>query len=191
MQRTTAATVGLLFVLGVVLVLVLGGGSRQKPSSKPAPSSSAAAFVAAPSASVAVPPAAAVGLADAGDGGVEALFDTLPDGRRVPELPATAPKAISFGVVLVAYAGAESAPKEARGKEEARKRAEQLLEDARRDFGSAVTKGDPGSSSDAGRIPRGILEPAVEYLLFTLDKGAVYPAPIDTPRGYWLVRRND
>lgn len=189
MQRTTAATVGLLFVLGLVLVLVLVGGGRQKPSSKPAPSSSAVTLPAAPSASVAAAPP--VELADAGDGGVAHLFDTLPDGRRVPELPATAPKTISFGVVLVTYAGAESAPKEARGKEEARKRAELLLEDARRDFASAVTKGDQGSSSNAGRIPRGILEPAVEYLLFTLEKGAIYPAPIDTPRGYWLVRRND
>jgi hypothetical protein len=38
---------------------------------------------------------------------------------------------------------------------------------------------------------RGILEPAVEYLLFTLPKGTVYAEPIDTPRGYWIVRRID
>jgi hypothetical protein len=35
-----------------------------------------------------------------------------------------------------------------------------------------------------------VLEPVVEYLLFTLPKGEVYPEPIDTPRGYWIIRRN-
>jgi hypothetical protein len=43
--------------------------------------------------------------------------------------------------------------------------------------------------ANAGTMRRGILEPHVEYALFTLDKGAVYPEPIETPRGYWVMRR--
>jgi hypothetical protein len=54
-----------------------------------------------------------------------------------------------------------------------------------------VTRGDRGSTANAGRIPRGVLEPAPEYVLFTLPKGEVSPTPVDTPRGYWVVRRND
>ena len=61
---------------------------------------------------------------------------------------------------------------------------------AKHDFAAAVSKGDRGSTADAGRIPRGVLEPPIEYVLFMLDKGAVHPTLIDTPRGYWIVRRN-
>jgi hypothetical protein len=35
-----------------------------------------------------------------------------------------------------------------------------------------------------------VLEPPIEYLLFTLEKGAMHPEPVDTPRGYWLIRRS-
>jgi parvulin-like peptidyl-prolyl isomerase len=41
---------------------------------------------------------------------------------------------------------------------------------------------------DAGRIPRGVLEPAAEYALFTLSPGAVSD-PVETPRGFWIVKR--
>jgi hypothetical protein len=118
-------------------------------------------------------------------------FSTFPDGGKVPELPATAPKVLKFGVVQFAYSGAQAAPRDARSKEQARKRAEEALEVARRDFSEAVRQGDQGSTADAGRMPRGVLEPPIEYWLFSLEKGAVYPEPIDTPRGYWIVRRNE
>ena len=59
------------------------------------------------------------------------------------------------------------------------------------DFSAAVAKGDHGSTTDAGRIPRGVIEPPIEYVLFMLEKGKVHPEPIDTPRGYWVVRRNE
>jgi parvulin-like peptidyl-prolyl isomerase len=118
-------------------------------------------------------------------------FDTLPDGRRVPELPASAPKEVSFGVVVVTYQGAQSAPKDARSKADAKKKAEELIAEAKHDFAAAVARGDQGSTADAGRVPRDVLEPAVEYGLFTLQKGDVSPEPIDTPRGYWIVRRNN
>ncbi|MEO8796516.1 MAG: hypothetical protein ABI551_01400, partial [Polyangiaceae bacterium] len=41
------------------------------------------------------------------------------DGTDVPPLPASAPRHVTFGVVLVTYAGAEMAPKTARPKAEA------------------------------------------------------------------------
>jgi hypothetical protein len=192
MQRTTAVTVGLLFALGVALVLVLGRGSGEARPPKPSPHAKASASATAP-----LPSASAVASAtppplDAGtDAGGEAAFDTLPDGRKVPELPASAPKTVTFGVVLVTYQGAQSAPASARSKTDAEKRARALLDEAKKDFAAAVGHGDPGSRSDMGRIPRGILEPAIEYLLFSLEKGGIHPDPIDTPRGFWIVRRND
>jgi len=115
----------------------------------------------------------------------------LPDGRKVPELPADAPKTVSFAVVLIAYRGAEGAPSDARDKTAALTKAKELLPEARRDFDEAVKKGDPGSTSQAGTMPRDVLEPGLEYLLFTLKKGEVYGEPIDTPRGYWILKRTD
>ena len=49
--------------------------------------------------------------------------------------------------------------------------------------------GDPGSMANAGSMRRGILEPNVEHALFTLEKGAVFSEPVETPRGYWVMRR--
>jgi hypothetical protein len=36
-----------------------------------------------------------------------------------------------------------------------------------------------------------VLEPPIEYVLFLLEKGAISPTPLDTPRGIWIVRRNN
>jgi len=190
MQRTTAVTVGLLVVLGVVLVLVLGRGSS-RPAAKAA---SAATASAPPSASASAPTPTLASAAPSEDeraptSGSEG-FDTLPDGRKVPELPASAPKSVGFGVVLISYDGAQSAPKDSPSKADAKQKAIRLLEEAKQDFVAAVARGDRGSTADAGHVPRGVLEPAVEYPLFLLEKGAVHPEPIDTPRGYWIVRRN-
>jgi hypothetical protein len=192
MQRTTAIAVGLLFVLAIALAVVM----RRQP-----PHAATSTHLPAPSASVSAAPVAAVAPSgsasaspsteDSTEGSVGEAFDTLPDGRKVPELPASAPKEVSFGVVLVSYQGAQSAPKDARTKAEAKQKADVLLADAKRDFAEAVKKGDRGSTTDAGRVPRDVLEPAIEYLLFTLQKGDVYPDPVDTPRGYWILRRNN
>ena len=115
----------------------------------------------------------------------------LPDGRKVPELPADAPKSVTFAVVLFTYRGAENAPSDARDKASALAKAKELLPDAVRDFDEAVKKGDPGSTARAGTMPRDVLEPGLEYVLFTLKKGEVYGQPIDTPRGYWILKRTD
>ncbi|HYQ15995.1 MAG TPA: peptidylprolyl isomerase [Polyangiaceae bacterium] len=161
----------------------------------------ARASVAAPSASTSAaapnPSAAASAVALGADGAapveteVTAGFENFPDGGKVPELPASAPARIGFGAVIFAYRGAQGAPADARSKEEAKKKATEVIEGAQKDFAAAVAKGDHGSTTDAGRLPRGVIEPPIEYVLFTLEKGKVYPEPVDTPRGYWVVRRNE
>ena len=115
-----------------------------------------------------------------------ALFD----GGDVPELVTGAPKSVVFGVVLVQYAGAQGAPPGTRSHEQARSLAETLGKLAKEDFGAAVDKGDPGSTKNAGRMFRGVLEPAPEFVLFSLDKDEV-SEPVDTPRGFWIVKRVD
>jgi hypothetical protein len=106
-------------------------------------------------------------------------------------LPANAPGSVGFGVVLFSYQGAQYAPPNARSKAEALEKAKGMIEEAKKDFAAAVKKGDHGSTADAGHVPRGVVEPEIEMVLFTLEKGAVHPQPLDTPRGYWIVRRND
>lgn len=115
----------------------------------------------------------------------------LPDGSPVPpSLPEKAPRFVRFGVVLVHYQGAQGAPQNARSKKDALDAATKLATDAKTDFKAAVVRGDTGSIEDVGRVPRGVLEPAPEYVLFTMTAGTV-SEPIDTPRGYWIVKRID
>jgi hypothetical protein len=116
-------------------------------------------------------------------------YSVMPDGKPVPELPATAPKSCGFGVVLFTYEGVQFAPRKARTKTDAHELAQKLIAKAEQDFAAAVKEGDPGSLADAGSIGRGILERSIEYRLFMLDKGKVYPEPIETPRGFWVLKR--
>jgi hypothetical protein len=117
---------------------------------------------------------------------------TMPDGLPVPPLPFTVPRQVRFGVVLVSYAGAQPSPgggrPVARSSADARALADSLLATAQQDFHAAVQRGDSGSAEDIGRVKVGILEPAPEYVLFTLPVGGV-GRPVDTPRGYWIVKR--
>lgn len=115
-------------------------------------------------------------------------WSTWPDGGAVAPLPATAPIAVRFGAVLFPYAGAEFAPPDAPTRDVALKEAEAVVDVARQDFKQALKLGH-GGGEDLGLMHRGILEPPVEYALFTLKIGAVYPHPVDTPRGYWVIRR--
>ncbi len=119
----------------------------------------------------------------------------LLSGEAAPALAADAPKSVVFGVVLVTYRGAQGLPgaprlpATVRSREEALELAKQLAELAKTDFKAAVGKGDKvGSMENAGRLPRGVLESAPEYVLFSLPKGGV-SEPVDTPRGYWIVQR--
>ena len=119
------------------------------------------------------------------DGGVGF---TMLDGTPVPPLPPGVPRAVRFGAVLVTYAGAEDAPRNARPKRDALVLAQKLAAQARTDFHAAVRQGDDGSSDDVGSMRRGFIEPAPEYVLFTLQPNTTSD-PIDTPRGYWIVKR--
>jgi hypothetical protein len=165
----------------------------------PAPAAEAAAATAAASATVVpAPTPSAVATLEAAvetaltpeEGGSEG-FDLLPDGRKAPPVPDSAPQQVTFGVVVFAYQGSQFAAPGSRTKEQAKQKALAAAADAKRDFHAAVAKGDRGSTANAGRMPRGILEPAAEYVLFTLGKGDVAAEPVDTPRGYWLLRRID
>jgi hypothetical protein len=117
---------------------------------------------------------------------------TMPDGSQVPPLPPLTPRQVRFGVVLVSYAGAQPSVgggrAAARSKADAKLLADKLRITAEQDFHAAVQQGDAGSADDVGRVKVGILEPAPEYVLFTLPIHGV-GAPVDTPRGFWVVKR--
>jgi parvulin-like peptidyl-prolyl isomerase len=95
---------------------------------------------------------------------------------------------VRFGVVLVTYAGAEGAPPKARARDTALALATKLAEDAKGDFHAAVARGDDGSADDVGVVTRGVLEPASEAALFGLNAGST-SGVLDTPRGFWIVKR--
>lgn len=183
MQRGTSVTLGAVFVAAVAALVWKGGNPADPRSIAPAASASSApidAGVASLDASILDDPL----FADPG-----ALVDAgAHEGGR--ELPPGAPKQVRFGVVLVQYHGAQGAPAGMRSKDDALALARTLADQAKGDFRGTVAKGDPGSTDDAGRLPRGVLEPEAEYQLFTLEKGATSD-PIDTPRGYWIVRRSE
>jgi hypothetical protein len=122
-------------------------------------------------------------LAGGSDAGARLLT-----GEPAPALAAEAPKSIVFGVILVTYKGAQGAPTNARTHDAALELAKELAEAAKQDFKATVAKGDKGSMENAGRMPRGMLEPAPEFVLFSLPKDGVSD-PVDTPRGFWIVRR--
>jgi hypothetical protein len=118
---------------------------------------------------------------------------TMPDGTPVPPLPLTVPRQVRFGVVLVSYAGAQpsaggGARPSTRSKPDALALAQKLVVTAQQDFHAAVQQGDGGSSDDVGHVKLGVMEPAPEYVLFTLGQDGV-GGPVDTPRGYWIVKR--
>jgi hypothetical protein len=182
-----------LLVFGAMGAAIVGWLAVQEHDDTPRPVRSAPS--ASTSAAAAAPEEMALdldaGLADA-DLAVEIEGEsdaggTMPDGSKVPSLE-DAPKSVRFGVVLVQYVGAQGAKKAQRGKAEAQKLAAELATMAKSDFEAAVKKGDAGSTAEAGRMFRGILEPAPEYVLFSLAKGQVSD-PVDTPRGFWIVKR--
>jgi hypothetical protein len=117
-------------------------------------------------------------------------FDLLEDGSPVPVLDANAPRRVKLGVALFRYRGAEGAGAQSRTREEALRLATAALARAGDDFGQAVALGDPGSAIDVGWVGRSVLERAVEYPIFTAAVGTTLARPIDTPRGYWVVRRH-
>lgn len=106
------------------------------------------------------------------------------------DLPSTGGKSVRFGVILLQFAGAQDAPANARTKVAAKALADKLAGEAKTNFHDAVNHGDSGSTDDAGRMHRGVLEPETERVLFGLGTAEV-SEPLETPRGYWIVKRLD
>lgn len=118
------------------------------------------------------------------------VFDLLlgDDDAGPSTLPSGAPKTVKIGVVLVQWKGAEGAATSTRSKQDALALAQRLAGEAKGDFRRAVSAGDPGSSEDIGRIPRGVLDPRTEAAVFSLGPKDVSDV-LETPRGYWIVKR--
>lgn len=176
MQRSSTVAIGVLLILVVVLfVWRTGSGSKPPPPALAVPSTPvpAVSFV---------PPAMSFALPDA-----SSLADPLLAPLAKP-LPGNAPKSVRLGILLFQYRGAQFAPSSARSKQEALDAAKAAVEPARKSFKAAVKSGDAGSVEDAGKFARGVLEPSVEYEVFLLPPGSVSD-PIETPRGFWVVKR--
>ncbi|MBX3186982.1 MAG: peptidylprolyl isomerase [Labilithrix sp.] len=178
------ASAGVIALVGYLTMEQANGRGkvRRDPEAVATPSASASAPEPAASASASATPSPEPEL---GDGGIS-LFNTLLDDAGA--MPSGAPRAVRVGVVLVQFAGAEGASSTARSKADALKHARELLEQARTDFKAAVKAGDSGSAEDIGRMPRGVLERSTEVAIFSLPAGEV-SEPIETPRGYWIVKR--
>lgn len=187
-------------VAAFVAAVFLARPTKEGPKT-PATSASAAApsDAGAPDASDAAPRPADAGDPPAAPTGDEPAPGDAPpsnadagakliDGSPAPGLAGDAPKSVIFGVILVQYKGAQGAPPNARSRDAALELAKQLADEAKKDFKATIAKGDKGSLENAGRMPRGMLEPAPEYVLFSLPKDGVSD-PVDTPRGYWIVHR--
>jgi hypothetical protein len=178
MQRWATAIFGIFFLAAVVVVVLNTAPPQPLEAPPPLPVSASAR----PARSGAPTPDAS----SKPDGGPA---PSEPDGG-VPPLPDGAPRDVEIGVIQLVYRGAERAPQDARPREAALEQAKELISAAQQDFDATVSRGDAGSAKDLGRIPRGVLEPHVEYEVFTLQPGEVTSEPLDTPRGYWIVRRN-
>jgi hypothetical protein len=193
MQRWTAIAFVALFIASIAIVIAKAGGSNAPSGASDAGADgSASTDAGAPEDASAqtdpdadVPPDVPGPIPDGGTG----VGRKLLSGEEPPPLGPDAPKSVVFGVILVTYKGAQGAPPTARSKDEALALAKTIAAEAAQDFKAALQKGDKGLSiENAGRIPRGVLEPAPEYVLFSLPKGGV-SEPVDTPRGFWIVQR--
>jgi hypothetical protein len=195
MQRGFAALFAALFVLSVSALIA---GARRPTSDGSATASSvagpssagAASTTTAGSSSAGASSAAREGAPPAGSAEADEsdAGNLLPNGQVAPPLAADAPKTVVFGVIVVTFEGAQGAPATARSRPEAEKLAKELATLAKTDFKAALAKGDKESLENAGRMPRGMLEAAPEYVLFSLPKGEV-SEPVETPRGFWILRR--
>jgi PPIC-type PPIASE domain len=187
------------FAFGGAGIVAIGlSGVLAFTSVTPAP----AAAAPAPSASVSLAPSTTGTASVRASDSLAAKPDTtalvLGDGKTSPNVAMiastiagnTTGKSVRFGVVLIAYVGAQGASEKTRSRDAAQQLAVKLAEEAAKDFHSAVVKGDTGSTDDAGRIDRGVLEAQTETVLFALSAGQT-SGPIETPRGFWIVKRTE
>jgi parvulin-like peptidyl-prolyl isomerase len=189
-MRTWSAIVMGILLAGAIALVVWKGGPPKPP---PAAMTDAGADGDAGATDAEEPSDGGAPVAEDGGEPTTGRSDagnTLLDGEAPPQLAAEAPKQVTFGVIVVAYRGAQATPPTiTRTREEALVLAKQLAEEAKADFKAALAKGDKGASMEnAGRMPRGMLEPAPEFVLFSLPKGGVSD-PVETPRGFWIMQR--
>ena len=100
--------------------------------------------------------------------------------------------------ILVAYAGAMRAkPEVTRTKEEARAKAEELIARLQKDPSQfeelARTESDGPSGPQGGSLgtwSKGQMAPAFEHAVDSLEVGAITDAPVETPFGYHIIRRD-
>lgn len=85
-----------------------------------------------------------------------------------------------MGVVIYGF--------EKRSRTMAKALAEKALETARTDFGAAVKAADPESDADYGTFAPHSFEAEVEAAIVAIPPGQV-GGPIETPRGFWVVKR--
>jgi len=179
-QRTASILVGAL-VVGVIAWIAVSMPTAKTPriedASAPTPTETDAASP--PSTPDAAPEVTLDASLDLGTDSILLDAGVMPKG---------APRSVRLGVVLIQFEGAEGASSAARSKKDALIEAQRLLDEARIDFKKAVHGGDSGSSDDIGRIPRGVLDPRTEIAVFSLGAGDVSDI-LETPRGYWIVKR--
>jgi len=191
MQRRSPIVLGLISLLGVSVLAYQS--DKSGPTTSEPPNATAQPAAKAPSAE---PPEAPPSL-DEDDGASPVptspsaltTFHLLPDGSPVPALKDSAPDRVKLGVILFKYQGAQGASDSTRSKQQAQALADKAIKTAKTDFAAAVQQGDRGSSENIGWMGRRILERSVEYAVFTLEKGATSTQAIDTPRGFWVVKR--
>jgi hypothetical protein len=193
-SRTDGAQRWASILVGMTVVALVGFMTYESsmPRAAGAHGADAAAPVASANAAKASPAtgdagATAMAMEDV-DGGLYLPSLSLGDAGASAVMPSGAPRHVKIGVVLVSFAGAEGAPPNARSKKDAQAIADRLGADARSDFHHAVTGGDQGSADDIGRLPRGVLDPRTEVAVFGLAPGEISDV-LETPRGYWIVKR--
>jgi len=179
------AIVFALFVTGAAAYVVVRGrtmtAAPTPPVTAPAVVSDAPAGGSASPVGGAAPARAADDAAPpSGDPAASAQGDAAP-------LASGAPRQVIFGVALIWYRGAQSAPVDARSKEDATKLATSIAEQAKKDFAGALERADSGFEN-AGSIQQSVLEAPAEAVLFSLGVGEV-GGPVDSPRGFYVFRR--
>jgi len=164
-----------------VLILSLAaceGGSGSAPTASP--SQTAASAPSAAPTSIAAPPAASP-------------VSPAPSPAATAEAP---PQWITAQHILVAYKGAKGAPKGVtRSKADAKKRADEVADRAKREDFSALVKDfsdDPGTSDRLGNLGKFDREKMVKPFsdaAFALKVGEV-SAPVESPFGFHVIKRN-
>jgi hypothetical protein len=122
--------------------------------------------------------------------------DAAPSGSAAPPAPTSDRQIAGAAHILIAYKGAELAPKTVtRSKEDARKRAEEVLSKLQTNKGTFAElagqySDDPSKIAGGaiGNFERNAMPPAFSDATFGLDVGAM-SGIVETPRGFHIIQR--